>query len=47
MFHSFFVVVTERKVVGSFNFQLPQYKRGIIVVDTEVVYDTGGSLCLG
>ena len=28
-------------------FQLPQYKRGIIVADTEVVYDPEGSLSAG
>ena len=42
MFYIFFVAVTEKKL--TFNFQLPQYKRGIIVADTKVAYDRGGFL---
>ena len=34
-------------VLRSFNFQLPQYKRFIIVSDTKVAYDLGGSLSVG
>ena len=34
-------------VLRNFNFQLPQYKRGIIVSDTKVAYDPGGSRSVG
>ena len=44
MFYKFFVVATEEKAAWSFNFQLPQYKAGIIVADTVVAYDPGGFL---
>ena len=46
MFYNFFVAV-EKKVTWSFNFQLPQYKRDIIMADTEVVYNPGGFLSAG
>ena len=44
MFYKFFVAETEKKVAWIFSFQLPQYKCGIIVSDTEVVYNSGGFL---
>ena len=47
MFNKFLVAAAEKKVKGSFNFQLAQYKRGIIVTDVEVVYDPGGFLSAG
>ena len=42
IFCIFFVAATEKNLTWSFNFQLPQYKRGIIVADTEVIHDPGG-----
>ena len=44
MFYKFFVAETEKKVAWVFSFQLLQCKCGIIVADTEVVYDSGGFL---
>ena len=41
-----FVAATEKKSEALI-FQLPQYKRDIIVADTEVVYDPGGFLSTG
>ena len=43
----FFVEATEKKSPGALIFQLPQYKREIIVADTEEVYDPGGFLSAG
>ena len=43
----FFVAATERNVTWSFNFQSPQYKRSIIMADTEMVHDPGGFLSAG
>ena len=40
-----FVAATEKKSPVALIFQLPQYKRCIIVADTEDVYDPGGFLC--
>ena len=37
-----FVAAAEKKPPGALIFQLPPYKRGIIVTDTEVVYNPGG-----
>ena len=47
IFHKFFVAATVEKIAWSFNFQLPKYKHGIIVADTEVVHDSGGFLSTG
>ena len=47
IFYKFFVAATEKNFTWSFNFQLPQYKRGIIVVDTEVVHVHGGFFSTG
>ena len=41
------VAATEKKVVWSFIFQLPRFKFGIIVADTEVVHDPVGFLSTG
>lgn len=38
---------TEKKLPEVLIFQWPQYKRGIIVGDTEVVYNAGGFLSVG
>ena len=46
-FYKLAVPPTERKVVSSFNFQLPQNKRGIIAVDTGKVCYPGGFLSAG
>ena len=40
--YKLFVAATEKKVALSFSFELPQYKGGIIVADTEVLYNPGG-----
>ena len=37
-----FVAAAEKKPPEALIFQLPPYKRGIIVADTEVVYNPGG-----
>ena len=47
IFDKFFVAATEKKVTWNFNFQLPQYKRGINVVDTDVVHNPAGFLSAG
>ena len=47
MFCKFFVASTEKNLTWSFNFQLSQYKRGIIVADNKVVRDPGGFLSAG
>ena len=39
IFYKFFIATAEKKVAWSFNFQLPQYKRGIIVTDAVAVAD--------
>ena len=41
IFYYFLVAATEKKVAWSFNFQLPQYKCGMIVADTELLCDPG------
>ena len=43
----FFVAATEKKSLEALIFQLPQYKRGIIVADTEVVYVSGDFFSAG
>ena len=43
----FFVAATEKKSPEALIFQLPQNKRGIIVADTEEVYDPGGFVSAG
>ena len=43
----FFVAATEKNSPETLIFQLPQYKRGITVADTEDVYDPGGFLSAG
>ena len=43
----FFVAATENKSPEALIFQLPQYKRGIIVADAKEVYDLGGFLSAG
>ena len=44
----FFIVTTEKKKSPeALIFRLLQYKRGVIVADTEVVYDPGGFLSAG
>ena len=47
IFDKFFLAATEKKVAWNFNFQLPQYKRGINVVDTDVVHNPAGFLSAG
>ena len=42
-----FVAATEKRSSEALVLQLPQFKRSIIVVDTEVVYDPGGFLSAG
>ena len=43
----FFVAATEKESPEALIFQLPQYKRDIIVADAEEVYDPGGFLSAG
>ena len=43
----FFVAASEKKSPEALIFQLPQYKRGIAVADTEQVYDPGRFLSAG
>ena len=40
-------VAIEKKSPDALIFQLPQKKHGIIVADTEVVYDPGGFISAG
>ena len=42
-----FIAATKKKSPEALVFQLPQNKRDIIVADTEVSYDPGGSLSAG
>ena len=43
----FFVAATEKNSSQALIFQLPQYKRSVIVANTEEVCDTGGFLFAG
>ena len=42
-----FVAATEKKSPEALAFQLPQCKHGLIVADTDVVYDPRGFLSAG
>ena len=43
----FFVAATEKASPKVLIFELPQYKRGIIMANTEEVYDLGGYFSAG